>query len=177
MKTLILLVFTVSLSCSAAIELFSTSVRVGLDYADLDYSCKLWPMADRFVLSAEVEDNVVRRAKLRNRWANTNEPGLELLPIEKTGMVVQKIKGSIHLVAWSLTPRLVEIFLYSGAHQGYDTCVPPHKLVSIDPGAVRLTFPTEGPYYPSEEIEFQGMNAANNHYRMRLQLELPAVLK
>lgn len=175
MKKLILATLFLTLNAQA-VEIYSTPIRVALDYADIDYSCKLWPMAERFVLSAEVDSGVVTRAKIRNRWANTTVEGIELTAVEKSGIVLVKTDGRWRLTGWALTPRLVDLFLHSGANQGFDSCTPPKKLLTVEPGAVKLEFTTSSAICASQEVEFQGVTEEQVHYRMRLQLELPALL-
>jgi len=160
-------------SVSFGKDIFSVGIRTSFRYEDLEKQCYLPPMANHFVLAAEVESGAIQSAKLKKTMLDGYSQVLDLTESEIRDIQPQEIKGRLWLKSWKVTERVLSMLLYGGTDQGFDTCYPPSGIETIEPASFTFEFNSgsnEKMYSDSNEALFGGTTKKGAPYRIELFL-------
>jgi len=154
-------------------EVLSIGIRTSFRYEDLKHQCYLPPMAINFFLAAELEGGQITKMELRKTLMKGYSKILELSAEEISQIQFQKADSHLWLKNWQVSGRVLDMLIYGGTDQGFDTCYPAEDLTSIEPSSFTFTFlseTTEKLYSDSNEAHFEGTTKGGNAYRIDLLL-------
>jgi len=168
------ILFSFLASIGFATDVLSVGIRTHFKYADMEMQCSLPGMARNFVLSAELREGKVTKAKLRKTQLDKFSEVLEFEGDELDSIQVTEKQGSLWVKKWEVSGRVLGMLMRGGKDQGFDTCYPPHALSTIDPESFLFDFSahpsTALPYSDSNTGVFKGITEKGNSYRIELQL-------
>lgn len=157
-----------------ATDVLSVGIRTHFKYADMDLQCSLPGVARNFVLSAELNEGKVTKAKLRKTHLDTYSEVLELEGNELDSFQITEKQGHLWVKKWEVSGRVLALLMRGGKDQGYDTCYPPHALSTLSPESFLFDFSahpsTALPWSDSNTGVFKGVTEKGNPYRIELQL-------
>lgn len=160
-------------SMGFGMDIFSIGIRTSFRYEDMEKQCYLPPLANTFVLAAELNGSTIVRAKLKKTMLDGYSKIIELSEEEIADINAHKIDSRLWLKSWKVSGRVLGMLLYGGTDQGFDTCYPYQGIDSIQPDTFTFEFNKGGvekSYSDSNEAQFAGATKNGGAYRIELLL-------
>lgn len=157
-------------------DILSVGLSIDFKYADYDTQCNILPLGRNFTLSAELDGSQITRAKLRKNHLNTFSETLELNEEEMRGIEIVEVGTHLLVKNFTASHRMLEMLFRGGSDQGIDSCSPPERLATIQPGLFTFDFKISAtggvpyPYIDSTRGVFQGTTESGKTYRIELAL-------